>query len=118
MSAADFLKLGRRWQDEHEARAGRSARLRRLLIERGLPVLRAYGVRRVWLFGSVAAGTAGTASDIDLLAAPVAAADFWDLRRDLEAALAHPVDLYTQDDDGDLVRKVMERGELIDEVEP
>jgi len=118
MAAAGFSKLERRWEAERQARAARSAHLRRLLIERGLPVLRAYGVRRVWLFGSVAAGTAGTASDIDLLAMPVTPADFWDLRRDLEAALDHPLDLYTQDDDADLVRKVMERGELINEVQP
>lgn len=118
MSTADFSKVARRWQEEREARAAGSALLRRLLIERGLPMLRTCGVRRVWLFGSVAAGTAGAASDIDVLAMPVAPADYWDLRRDLEAAVEHPVDLYTQDDDADLVRKVMARGELIDEVQP
>ena len=88
-------KVERRWEAEREARAARSAQLRRLSIERGLPVLRAYGVHQVWLFGSVAAGTAGAASDIDVLAVPVATADFWDLRRDLETALDHPIDLYT-----------------------
>ena len=118
VAEAVFSKLRRRWRKELEARACCSARLRRALIQQGLPVLRAYGARRVWLFGSVAAGVAGAASDIDVLAMPVAKADFWDLRRDLEAALDHPVDLYTQDDDADLVGKVMERGELIDEVQP
>jgi hypothetical protein len=40
MAAVGFSKLERRWQAEREARVARSARLRRLLIERGLPVLR------------------------------------------------------------------------------
>ena len=118
MGAVGFSKLKRRWQKEHEERLACSARLRRLLVERGLTVLRAYGVQRVWLFGSVLEGTAGTKSDIDLLAVPVAVTDYWTLRRDLETALNHPVDLYTQDDDRDLVRKVQERGELVDEVQP
>ena len=118
MTSAGFSKLERRWAAERVARAERSARLRRLLIELGLPVLQSYGARRVWLFGSVAAGTAGTASDIDLLADPVATEDYWALRRDLEAAIGHPVDLYTQDDDADLVRKIIERGDRIDEVQP
>ena len=113
-----FSKLERHWAREQAGRSARSAALRQLLITRGLPVLRRHGARRVWLFGSVAAGTARAESDIDLLAMPVAPADYWALRRELEAALNHPVDLYTQDDDADLVRKVLERGELIDEVQP
>ncbi|MFY9975003.1 MAG: nucleotidyltransferase domain-containing protein [Chromatiaceae bacterium] len=118
MGAVDFSKLERRWQAEREARVARSARLRRLLMERRLAVLRDFGVQRAWLFGSVLEGTAGTTSDIDLLAVPVAPTDYWPLRRDLEAALNYPIDLYTQDDDRDLVRKVQERGELVDEVQP
>lgn len=115
---AGFSKLERRWEQERAARAERSALLRQLLLERGLSVLLSYGVGRVWLFGSVAAGTAEAASDIDLLAEPVRAGDYWNLRRDLEAALGHPIDLYTQDDDAGLVRKIIERGELIHEVQP
>jgi predicted nucleotidyltransferase len=72
----------------------------------------------VYLFGSVAAGTAGPRSDIDMLAMPVAAEAFWCLRRDLEAALGQRLDLYTQRDDPEFVRKIMERGELIYEVQP
>lgn len=116
--ATGFSKLERRWERERAGRSARSAALRQLLVTRGLAVLRRHGAQRVWLFGSVAAGTARAASDIDLLAMPVSAADYWTLRRELEVALGHPVDLYTQDDDADLVRKVMERGELIDEVQP
>ena len=115
---AGFTKLERRWEEERVARAERSAGLRARLIEQGLPVLRAHGVRQVWLFGSVATGTAESASDIDLLVTPVSAADYWALRRELEAALGNPVDLYTQDDDAGLVRKIIERGERLYEVQP
>ena len=118
MSAGPFSKLEKRWRDERAARQARSADLRRRLAERGLPVLRGYGARRVWLFGSVADGRADAGSDIDLLAIPIENESYWSARSDLEEALEHPVDLYTQDDDAGFVRKVMERGELIDEVQP
>jgi predicted nucleotidyltransferase len=114
----EFAKLEARWRRERAERAERSGELRRRLLERAGPVLRGYGVRQVWLFGSVASGTAQANSDLDLLVVPVTVADFWPLRRDLEAALGHPVDLYTQDDEEQFVRKVRERGELIYEVQP
>jgi uncharacterized protein len=88
------------------------------VTDRAPPVFRAHGVRIAYLFGSVADGTAGPASDVDLLVIPVKAAAYWPLRRDLEAALGHPLDLYTQDDDPVFVRKVMERGELVYAVQP
>jgi predicted nucleotidyltransferase len=52
-------------------------------------------------------------SDLDLLVIPVTAENYWPLRRDLEAVVDRPLDLYTQDDDPDFVRKIMERGEPI-----
>jgi uncharacterized protein len=109
----DFSKLAERWCRERDERVAYSADLRRRLIERGLPVLRRYGVREVWLFGSAAGGTAHARSDLDLLAVPVTAEAYWPLRRELEEAVACTLDLYTQDDDPVFVRKVMQRGELI-----
>jgi predicted nucleotidyltransferase len=113
MGSAGFTKLQERWRNERESRAHRSGEMWRRLIERGIPVLRAHGVRQAWLFGSVAAGTAEPGSDIDLLVSSVDAEDYWVLRRELEAAIGCPLDLYTQNDDPVLVRKVIERGELI-----
>jgi predicted nucleotidyltransferase len=114
----EFAKLQARWHRERTERADRSAELRRWVVDRALPVLHAYGVRRAWLFGSVAEGTAQAHSDLDLLVEPVGAEDYWPLRRELETALAHPVDLYTQDDDPVFVRKVQQRGDLIYEIQP
>lgn len=47
--------------------AGNSAQAAQDLAHRIAPVLRRYGVVRAGLFGSVARGEAGPASDIDLL---------------------------------------------------
>ena len=66
-----------------------------------------------YMFGSIAEGRAGMASDVDLLVIGAKAADYWDLRRDLEEALGRPLDLFTQDDDRVLVTKIMARGKLI-----
>lgn len=118
MGSGRFSKVKARWRKERDERTSRSAALRRRLAECGAPVLRAYGVRDAWLFGSVAAGTAEPGSDLDLLVVPVTAVDFWPLRRDLEALLDCSLDLYTQDDDPVFVRKIMERGEPIREIQP
>ena len=117
MGSGGFSQLRQRWDRERLERAERCACLRRLLLERGVPVLRRYGVRRAWLFGSVAMGTADPGSDLDILVTSVRAADFWRLRHDLEVALDHHIDLHTQDDDAAFVRKVMQRGELFYEVQ-
>ena len=113
MGSGGFSKVKARWRREREERENRSHELRRRLVERGGPILRSYGVRDAWLFGSVAAGMAELESDLDLLVMPVAADDYWPLRRDLEVAVGCPLDLYTQDDDPTFVKKVMERGEHI-----
>jgi predicted nucleotidyltransferase len=116
MAFCSFAKLESRRLRERAERARRSAALRRRLTERGSTVLLAYGVREAWLFGSVAAGTAHPRSDLDLLVLSVSPVEYWPLRRDLEAALDCPLDLYTQDDDPAFVRKVIERGEKIFEI--
>lgn len=118
LSAFDLSRIERRLRRECAERSARSAERRRRLREQGVAVLRRYGVRAAWLFGSVAEGTARQESDVDLLAIPVSAADYWALRRDLEAALGCPIDLYSQDDDPVFVRKVMDRGELFYEIQP
>jgi predicted nucleotidyltransferase len=118
LSAFDLSRIERRWRREGAERTARSAERRRRLLVEGVAVLRRYGVRAAWLFGSVAEGTARQESDVDLLSIAVTASDYWGLRRDLEAVLGCPVDLYSQDDDPIFVRKVMDRGELIYEVQP
>lgn len=64
-----------------------------------LALARRYGAVRVRLFGSVARGDAGPASDIDLLVRMRADRSFFDfvsLWQDLEAALGRRVDLVSE----------------------
>lgn len=76
-ASARMMVPGRSWGPRRKR--GR-VRLQRLLSEQGLPVLRAYGVQRVWLFWSVLEGRAGrlprrTCPDLN------AAGMVWPLRR-------------------------------------
>ena len=63
------------------------------------PIFKKYGVKRAQLFGSVATGTAGQGSDIDILISFARPTDGWTyagLARELEEALARPIDLVTE----------------------
>lgn len=111
-----FEKVKARRTREREAAAARGGRVRTRLVERGRPVFERYGVDRVVLFGSVREGCSTEGSDVDLLVMPLAAEQYWSFRHDLEEALEVSVDLYTEDDDRDFVRKILERGETIYEV--
>lgn len=62
------------------------------------PIFRRYGVRRASVFGSVARGTAGPESDIDLVVSlkePIGLVRFFEMNRVLEQALGRKVDLAT-----------------------
>ncbi len=109
----DFSKLKARWERERAETSIVSARLAAHVRRTATPILRAYGVTCAYLFGSIAEGRAGIRSDVDLLVLGVAAAAYWDLRRDLEQALGRPLDLFTQADDPVFVAKVIARGEVI-----
>ena len=111
--AFDFGKLRARWQREQEEQQRLSWELAARVAKVVPPVLMGYGITMAYVFGSIAEGRAGMASDVDLLVIGAKAADYWDLRRDLEEALGRPLDLFTQDDDKVLVTKIMARGKLI-----
>lgn len=71
------------------------ARLRRAKAD-----LQTHAVKELWLFGSVARGEAGSASDVDILvdfSAPVSLFEFLRLQRRLESVLGRKVDLVTRD---------------------
>ena len=60
------------------------------------PIARSYGVKRIYLFGSYAKGSATEDSDIDLLiekGKPMSLLKLSGMRQSVEEALAHPVDL-------------------------
>jgi predicted nucleotidyltransferase len=62
-------------------------------------VAKAHGVRAMWLFGSVARGTAGTASDLDFIVELDVGRSLVDLvgiKQDLEALFGRSVDVFTR----------------------
>src|SRR3989337_1338566 len=74
--------------------------------------IRAYGVRRLWLFGSTARGDAGPGSDLDLLAgfvAPCSYARYSGPRVFLEDLFGQTVDLVPEDGLRPRVRPFVER---------
>ena len=108
-----FEKLKERWRVEEEAQQREAERRKEVLLTRGPPLFRRYGVQQAVLFGSVLEGKSSTSSDIDLLVSPLENADYWNFKRDVEEVTGYPVDLYTQDDDPAFVDKVKSRGEVI-----
>jgi len=73
----------------------------RALSARLADLCREYGIAELAVFGSVARGTAGPDSDVDLLYVRVPGNDlgmaYFDLQEDLEELLGRPVDLVPKD---------------------
>ena len=111
-----FENLKARWRYQKEQRRERARRIKQTLLEKGPAVFVAYGVNRAILFGSVLEDNAEEGSDIDILVSPLPARQYWRFIADLEEALEHPVDVFTQDDDPEFVRKIVERGEIVYEI--
>jgi predicted nucleotidyltransferase len=111
-----FEKLKKRRAVEREKRKIRSERFKSLLLERGLAVLKKFGIRRVIVFGSVADGLCDDMSDLDILVMPLRNSRYWDFRYELEEAVDLPIDLYTDLDDPIIVEKIISRGETLYEI--
>ena len=111
-----FEKLWKRRAVDRKNRRIRSERFKRLLLERGFAVFEKFGIRKVIVFGSVADGVCGEASDLDILVMPLKNSQYWDFRYELEEAVDLPIDLYTDLDDPILVKKIISRGETLYEV--
>lgn len=109
----DFSKLKARWAAEEAEAVATSARLLTQTETRAAPVLRRFGADQALIFGSVADGKARNDSDIDLLVLGTDPTDYWSLRRELEAALERPLDLYTEVDDPIFTARVRESGRII-----
>ncbi len=78
---------------ERKASADRAAELRRRARAAARKLAEHYGLRRVWLFGSLAWGEAHAASDVDLLVEGLAAEAWSTACALVEAEVEAPVDL-------------------------
>jgi predicted nucleotidyltransferase len=112
-----FGKLKQKWSKDKKARRATSADLKHLLLARGRPIFKKYGITKVVLFGSVADGRCDMTSDIDILVQPLPGKKYWNFRREIEDAMDSPVDLYTTGDDSTFVKKILSRGKTVYEVQ-
>lgn len=83
-----------------------------LLREHKSTLSERFGVTRIALFGSTARGTAGPASDIDILVAfdgPATSARYFGVQFYLEDLLGSPVDLVTEKALRERLRPYVER---------
>ncbi|MFO7972059.1 MAG: nucleotidyltransferase domain-containing protein [Desulfobacterales bacterium] len=111
-----FTKLKKRWALEHEFRKIRSKEVKRLLLEKGMPVFEKFGIRKVILFGSVADNKYDEMSDLDIMVMPLSGDKYWDFHHEIEETLDMPVDLYTKYDHPVIVNKILSRGEIVYEL--
>jgi len=114
----DTSRAQARWRAEASARQARSVALLADVRVKAAPVLRRFGAREAVVFGSLVTGTARADSDIDLVVLGTDPFAYWDLRRELEAALGRALDLFTEADDDRFVAKARARGEVIYAAEP
>lgn len=80
------------------------------------PIARSYGVKRIYLFGSYAKGTATDESDIDLLVEkgdPMSLLKLSGMRQQVEEELELPVDLITTAGVEESFRKEIEGTEIL-----
>ena len=111
-----YEKLKQRWIEKKNERSRLSLDRKQKLINLSKDLFQSYGIRTVYLFGSTAVQQASQSSDIDLYVSPLLNNDYWKFHFELEELLELPVDLYTDEDDPMLVKKIIERGEKIYEV--
>ncbi len=102
-----------------EARAGDAAveeRTRRLCVklDAAADLLRAAGAARVWLFGSLAVGSARLESDVDLAVEKLPPARYFDVLSALMALFETRVDLVAMEEAPQALReRVLDTGRLL-----
>lgn len=112
-----FAKLKKRWILKREQRKTRSKTIKRSLLEQGKTVFEKFGVSKVILFGSVTDNLCDEKSDLDILVIPLSNDKYWEFRHELEEAIGVQIDLYTENDDPVLVKKILSRGKILYEVQ-
>ncbi len=108
-----FSQLKKRWNKQLSEQQNRASQRRSALIDNGTAIFKKYSIKKAFLFGSVLEKRCTINSDIDILIIPLNEADYWKIRFDLEEAIGFPIDVYSQSDDPQFIKKIMERGEVI-----
>lgn len=113
----NFDKLKKRWQRDRIRQQEYSAIRKKLVKEKAKPVFEKYHFSKVVLFGSALENRSWSDSDIDLYVHPLSGSDYWIFIRELEEMVGIPVDVYTDSDDEIFVKKILERGETVYEIQ-
>ena len=108
-----FKKLKKRWNNQIAKQQHIASQRRSALLDNGTKIFEKYSIKKVFLFGSVLKKKCSNNSDIDILLMPLNDDDYWKIRFDLEQAIGFPIDVYSQSDDPQFIKKIMERGEVI-----
>lgn len=111
-----FKKLKKRWNNQIDEQQNIASQRRSALLDNGAKIFEKYSIKKVFLFGSVLEKRCSSNSDIDILLMPLNDDDYWKIRFDLEEAIGFPIDVYSQSDDPQFIKKIMERGEVIYEI--
>ena len=109
----EFKKLKERWCRQLAEQEKLALLRRAALLGKGPAIFEKYSIRKVFLFGSILEKKCTVNSDIDILVMPLKDENYWKLRFDLETAIGCPVDLYSQTDEAQFVKKIMDRGEVV-----
>ncbi len=108
-----FNKLKKSWGTKIAEQQKMALQRRSALLKNGPEIFQKYSIKKVFLFGSVLEKKCSTDSDIDILLTSLNESDYWKIRAELEKAVGFHVDVYSQSDDPQFIKKIMERGELI-----
>ena len=81
-------------------------------IARAAEALKKYGAREVYVFGSLAEGTFGRHSDIDMAVAGLPPQVFFAAMGEAMTVLGRPLDLIDLDYDTTFVNRLREKGKL------
>jgi len=101
----NYQKLKDRWNKSKIYQQNYSYEIKSLILSKGQPVFIKYNIQRVFLFGSIIEGRMKKGSDIDMLVIPLSKKDYWDFQFELEQVTNCSIDLYTQNDDSNFVKK-------------
>jgi predicted nucleotidyltransferase len=82
-------------------------------VRQAAAILRQYGAKEVYVFGSVAAGTMHEGSDVDMAVEGLPPAVFFGAMGRAGKALGRALDLVDLDEPGPLTRYLRETGKLV-----